>query len=160
MLFLSAFPHHEKHLAKSSPNSFDAIYGSIPIQTAHRSFLVRMIVIIIFAAGSGGVAFAQSTGGTNGAPAVPPAVTVAFQGAVPFGLVNTAVQAPGEASGGFNSIDSGWGARLTLEYADLTAPAVFPVINDLFKLGWTWDNSGGNNIMGAYRFGVAIGMPL
>ena len=261
------------------------------MQFARRSFLVRMIVIVVLATGSDAAVIAQSSDGTLAGSARQPPLTVAFQGAVPFGLVNTAVQAPGESSGGFNSIDSGWGAGLTIEYAlvpelrlfidgnhftyrkqvgvagqnssgdwvfemtgystnqlsfsqdaffdmsatgiraglkavlplgsmqpwgavgygyyrwdasyetsdrsgswgsaggyvwgltymagmdwwmslskkndmffriyaDLTAPAVFPVINDLFRAGWTWDNSGGNNIMGAYRFGIAIGMPL
>lgn len=45
-------------------------------------------------------------------------------------------------------------------YADLAAPAVFPVINNLFNSGWTWNETGGDLIMGAYRFGVAVGLPL
>lgn len=55
------------------------------------------------------------------------------------------------------SAKSGFFVRL---YADLTSPAVFPVINNLFETGWTWDNSGGNSIMGAYRFGVSIGTTM
>jgi hypothetical protein len=45
-------------------------------------------------------------------------------------------------------------------YADLASPVAFPVIENLFNPGWTWDNSGGNHIMGPYRFGIALGMPL
>ena len=45
-------------------------------------------------------------------------------------------------------------------FADLTSPAAFPVIEDLFQPGWTWDNSGGNPIMGPYRIGAGISMPM
>lgn len=53
----------------------------------------------------------------------------------------------------------GKGLWLTV-YADLTAPAVFPVIENLFQAGWTWDNSGGNPIMGPYRVGAGFAMPI
>ncbi|MBE3133264.1 MAG: hypothetical protein IMZ55_07305 [Acidobacteria bacterium] len=53
----------------------------------------------------------------------------------------------------------GNGLWLTV-YADLAAPAVFPVIENLFQAGWTWDNSGGNPIMGPYRVGAGFAMPI
>ena len=43
--------------------------------------------------------------------------------------------------------------------ADLAAPVVDPVFDNLFGVG-TGDDAGGNNIMGQYRFGIAIGMPM
>ena len=45
-------------------------------------------------------------------------------------------------------------------FADLMSPAVFPVITNLFQPGWTWDNAGGNSIMGPYRIGIGFAMPM
>jgi len=42
-------------------------------------------------------------------------------------------------------------------FGDFAAPVARPVIENLFHDGWTWDNSGGNHIMGPYRFGISIG---
>ena len=42
-------------------------------------------------------------------------------------------------------------------YGDMASPVAKPVIDNLFQDGWTWDNSGGNHIMGPYRFGLSIG---
>jgi hypothetical protein len=53
----------------------------------------------------------------------------------------------------------GNGLWLTV-FADLAAPAVFPVIENLFQAGWTWDNAGGNHIMGPYRVGAGFAMPI
>jgi hypothetical protein len=55
--------------------------------------------------------------------------------------------------------DGGYAWGLTV-YTDLAAPAVFPVIENLFQAGWTWDNSGGNPIMGPYRVGAGFAMPI
>ncbi|PWB72184.1 hypothetical protein C3F09_07000 [candidate division GN15 bacterium] len=43
-------------------------------------------------------------------------------------------------------------------YGDFASPVVKPVIDNLFIDGWTWDNSGGNHVMGPYRFGVSLGI--
>lgn len=42
-------------------------------------------------------------------------------------------------------------------YGDFASPVVNPVIDNLFIDGWTWDNSGGNHVMGPYRIGLSIG---
>ena len=42
-------------------------------------------------------------------------------------------------------------------YGDMASPVANPVIDDLFNDGWTWDNAGGNHIMGPYRIGLSIG---
>lgn len=42
-------------------------------------------------------------------------------------------------------------------FGDFASPVANPVIEDLFHDGWTWDNVGGNHVMGPYRFGVALG---
>lgn len=42
-------------------------------------------------------------------------------------------------------------------FGDFASPVVNPVIDNLFQDGWTWDNSGGNHVMGPYRFGLSIG---
>lgn len=43
-------------------------------------------------------------------------------------------------------------------YGDFASPVVKPVIDNLFLDGWTWNNSGGNHVMGPYRFGVSFGI--
>jgi len=43
-------------------------------------------------------------------------------------------------------------------FGDLASPVAYPVIDDLFHDGWTWDNTGGNHIMGPYRFGLSVGL--
>lgn len=43
-------------------------------------------------------------------------------------------------------------------YGDLASPVANPVIDDLFHDGWTWNNAGGNHIMGPNRFGFSIGL--
>jgi hypothetical protein len=53
----------------------------------------------------------------------------------------------------------GNGLWLTV-YTDLAAPAVFPVIENLFQAGWTWDDSGGSPIMGPYRVSAGFAMPM
>jgi len=50
----------------------------------------------------------------------------------------------------------GQNSMITL-FGDFTSPVANPVINDLFQAGWTWDNVGGNHVMGPYRFGVSFG---
>ncbi len=42
-------------------------------------------------------------------------------------------------------------------YGDLSSPVANPVVENLFHDGWTWDNAGGNHIMGPYRIGFSIG---
>jgi len=42
-------------------------------------------------------------------------------------------------------------------YGDLSSPVANPVVENLFNDGWTWDNAGGNHIMGPYRIGFSIG---
>jgi len=42
-------------------------------------------------------------------------------------------------------------------FGDLASPVANPEIDDLFQDGWTWDNAGGNHIMGTSRFGFSIG---
>lgn len=42
-------------------------------------------------------------------------------------------------------------------FGDFASPVANPKIENLFYNGWTWENSGGNHIMGPYRFGVSIG---
>lgn len=252
--------------------------------------VLRLFVVVALMVGGAAAAAAQGPFGARGSAAPRSPFTVAFQGALPYGTVTTAVHQPGDYAG-FNPIDSGWGAGLTVDYApipvirffldgnyftyrkqvgiagqnssgewvfdmtgystnqlhfsqdayfdmdtvgfragvkavlplgnlqpwagaaygyyhwnasydtqdrtsswgsasgyvwgltylagidwwlshsekaglfvrlyaDLAAPVVSPVINNLFNQGWTWNNSGGNNIMGVYRFGVAIGAPL
>jgi hypothetical protein len=41
---------------------------------------------------------------------------------------------------------------------DAMSPVAYPIIENLFRDGWTWDNPGGNHVMGPYRFGVQIMM--
>lgn len=43
-------------------------------------------------------------------------------------------------------------------YGDMASPVANPIIDDLFQDGWTWDNAGGNHIMGTSRFGFSIGV--
>ena len=43
-------------------------------------------------------------------------------------------------------------------YCDLASPVANPTIDNLFQDGWTWDNAGGNHIMGPTRFGLSIGI--
>ncbi len=43
-------------------------------------------------------------------------------------------------------------------YCDLASPVANPVIEDLFHDGWTWNNAGGNHIMGPSRLGLSIGL--
>ena len=45
-------------------------------------------------------------------------------------------------------------------FADLASPVAYPVIYDLFNNAWTWENAGGNHIMGPYRFGAAFTMEM
>ena len=45
-------------------------------------------------------------------------------------------------------------------FGDFASPVVNPVIENLFLDGWTWENSGGNHVMGPYRFGLSIGFFL
>lgn len=50
----------------------------------------------------------------------------------------------------------GKASMITL-FGDFTSPVAYPVIENLFNPGWTWDNVGGNHVTGPYRFGVSFG---
>lgn len=45
-------------------------------------------------------------------------------------------------------------------YGDFASPVAKPKIENLFKNGWTWENTAGEHIMGPYRLGLAIGCSL
>jgi len=69
----------------------------------------------------------------------------------------------GEATGMVSGLTYVVGVSFVLDpkthivlFGDLTSPAAFPKIDNLFGTGWTWDNTGGNPIMGPYRVGIAF----
>ena len=41
-------------------------------------------------------------------------------------------------------------------YGDFASPVCNVKIDNLFYSGWTWDNRGGNHVMGPYRYGLAL----